>query len=56
MEQELPVAVGLVSQRPALGVLGDRRADEPRLAVANVGVRLAELDVAVARRLDLASR
>ena len=50
MQEELAIAVGLVPQRPCLRVLGDRRADEPRLAVADVGVCLPELNVAVRAR------
>ena len=53
LEQQLAVAIGDVVRDVALGVLGDRGADEPHLAVAHVGERLAELDVARAQRLHL---
>src|SRR5262249_17686159 len=45
--------IGLMPERATLGVLGDGRADEPRLAVPNVGVGLTELDSAVPRGLHL---
>ena len=56
VEQELAVALGTVVELVALRVLGDRRADEPRLAVADLGVRLGELRAALAERLDLGPR
>ena len=56
MQQELARPVRRVVADVPLGVLGDRRADEPRLAVANLGVRLRELRPALAERLDLGAR
>ncbi len=53
MQEELAVAVGLVPEPACLDVLGDGGADEPGLAVADVGIRLSELDVPVAGRLHL---
>src|SRR5262249_62183448 len=53
MHEQLAFAVGLMSQGATLGVLGDGRADQPGLAVADVRVGLAELDAAVPRGLHL---
>src|SRR5262249_35355584 len=46
-------AVGIVVRAVALAVLVDVRADQPELAVADVGVRLGQARPAVAERLDL---
>src|SRR5512133_2455634 len=55
VQEELPVAVGVVVGDVSLCVLVDVGADEPDLAVADVGIRLGERDTAVAERLDLRS-
>src|SRR5262245_3045752 len=53
VEEQLPVALGPVVELVPLRVLGDRRADEPRLAVADLAVGLSELRAAGAERLHL---
>ena len=53
MQQELAVAIGVVVRDVALVVDGDVRADEPDLAVADVGVGLLERRPPVAQGLHL---
>ena len=48
MQEELPVALGLVVLDPGLVVGVDVRADEPRLALADVRIGLLEADAALA--------
>ena len=54
MQEELPVALGLVVLDPGLVVGVDVRADEPGLTLADVRVGLLEADLALPERLDLA--
>src|SRR5204862_2613839 len=53
VQEQLPVAVGLVVGDVPLLVLVDVGADQPHLAVTQVGVGLRERDPPVAERLDL---
>jgi hypothetical protein len=53
VHQELPRPVRLVVGPVAGSVLGDVQADEPRLAVAHLGVRLLERRLALTERLHL---
>ena len=53
VEQQLAVSLRPMVQLVALRVLRDRRADEPRFAVADLRVRLRELGPAFAQGLDL---
>ena len=53
MQEQLAVALGRMRPDRALRVVGDRGADEPDLVAPHVGVRVADLDVAVTQRLDL---
>ena len=56
MEEELAVAIGVVSRAAGLHVLGDRGPDEPGLALTDVRVCLTELDVPVPCGLHLGAR
>jgi SAM-dependent methyltransferase len=55
MEQQLAVALGLMRKSTCLRVLGDGGTDEPGLSAPDVGVRLPELDMTGAQRLDFAA-
>ena len=55
MQEQLPVALGLVVLDPGLVVRVDVRADEPGFALAHVRVGLLEAHLALPERLHLAS-
>ena len=56
VKQELARPVGVVVGAVPLRVLGHVEADEPRLAVAHLGVRLLQRRLAAAQRLHLGAR